>query len=357
MAGFCFSLALAGCGKVVDLNDKPGDAQGASWALSPRSGLPLPGSGGVAAPTGTGASLKVLDWAGYAGAVSYTFDDTQPSQIEHWPAIKATGVRATWYMAQTYGSGSSFENTWKDVLASGHEIGNHTVNHKYVNELAALYPSSTTAAAAAKELDDCDAYIKNTIGQSGVWTMAYPYGDTAWKSYLGSRYLFARTVNDGRVTPGANLDALLLPSYMVGSSDTEASFDAKIDAAATAKAWQVFLFHSLTPTASNWYAGVPAADVAASLEHGKASGGVWLDSVVNVGSYWLAAKLLRAASPKASASGSSWTWTLPPGFPSGKYLRVTVDGGKLSQGGADLEWNEHGFYEAALDSGSLDWRP
>ena len=47
----------------------------------------------------------------------------------------------------------------------------------------------------------------------------------------------------------------------------------------------------------------------------------------------------------------AWTWTLPENFPPGKYLRVKVDGGTLTQGAAALPWVTHGYYEVALDAG------
>src|SRR5262245_2795056 len=46
------------------------------------SGLPVPPGGGVPRPNGTPGNLKVLDWAGFTAAVSYTFDDTNSSQIQ-----------------------------------------------------------------------------------------------------------------------------------------------------------------------------------------------------------------------------------------------------------------------------------
>jgi hypothetical protein len=45
--------------------------------------MPRP-SGGVTNP-----NLRVLPWAGFKAALSYTFDDSQPSQMEHWPKLKA----------------------------------------------------------------------------------------------------------------------------------------------------------------------------------------------------------------------------------------------------------------------------
>ena len=41
----------------------------------------------------------------------------------------------------------------------------------------------------------------------------------------------------------------------------------------------------------------------------------------------------------------------------GKYLRVTVTGGTPMQGGAAVDWDDHGYYEVALDTGSLTLAP
>jgi hypothetical protein len=48
---------------------------------------------------------------------------------------------------------------------------------------------------------------------------------------------------------------------------------------------------------------------------------------------------------------------LPAHFPPGKYLRVNVTGGTLTQKGAPLPWDPHGYYEVALDAGALTLAP
>jgi len=63
------------------------------------------------------------------------------------------------------------------------------------------------------------------------------------------------------------------------------------------------------------------------------------------------------ASPAVPAGAASWTWTLPAHFPPGHSLRVTVDGGTLTQSGQPLTWNGHGYYEVSLDAGALSWSP
>jgi hypothetical protein len=117
------------------------------------------------------------------------------------------------------------------------------------------------------------------------------------------------------------------------------------------------LFHSLLP-GDNCYAGVPASDVTDSVGHAKSLSDVWIDTVANVGAYWLAERALtHAAAASSGGGGTTFTWTLPAHFPAGKYLRVTVSGGTLRQGAAQLVWNGNGFYEVALDAGSLSWSP
>ena len=75
---------------------------------------------------------------------------------------------------------------------------------------------------------------------------------------------------------------------------------------------------------------------------------MWLETAANVGAYWLGASLLQGTGP-------TWTWTLPPHFPAGKYLRVTIDGGTLKQGNGTLQWDPHGYFEVALDAEPLSW--
>jgi len=72
-----------------------------SFEKSAVSGLPVPPgllakiSKNGKADQG-GSPLKVLDWAGFEAAASYSFDDGQPSHTQHWAALKATGIPMTW---------------------------------------------------------------------------------------------------------------------------------------------------------------------------------------------------------------------------------------------------------------------
>ena len=66
---------------------------------------------------------------------------------------------------------------------------------------------------------------------------------------------------------------------------------------------------------------------------------------------------------RTRGAGMTWTWALPPHFPPGRHLRVTVSGGTLSQkadGDGDAALRRmvrgaRGDYLVALDAGSLTW--
>jgi hypothetical protein len=111
------------------------------------------------------------------------------------------------------------------------------------------------------------------------------------------------------------------------------------------------------PTTNNWFGPVDIGAVTGSMRHAQSFGDVWADTLVNVGAYWRAQKVFSSLTPTTRHRATTWTWTLPAHFPPGKFLRVTVDGGTLRQGERTLAWNHHGFYEVALDAGTLTLSP
>jgi hypothetical protein len=160
-----------------------------------------------------------------------------------------------------------------------------------------------------------------------------------------------RGVWSGQIAPNDNTDPYNLLSHGVAAGETASSFNVLIDAARAAGNWQIFLFHSLG--GDHGFAPVNVADVISSINHAKSTGDIWIDSMVNVGAYWAGQKSVTHAVCKKTGKAIFLTWTLPDHFPRGKYLRVTVSGGTLKQEGKELPWNDAGYYEIALDPGSL----
>jgi peptidoglycan/xylan/chitin deacetylase (PgdA/CDA1 family) len=334
----------------------PGGAGGSGAKAS--SGLPEPATTGVPKPAGAPGGLTVLDWAGFAAAVSWTFDDSQPSQIAHYPELAAVGIPMTFYITIANSAEAGYDATWSQAITDGSEIGNHSVHHCHYDLTGCS--SGTPDATLEQEIDDCSTYIaQHYPAQGRAWTAASPFGDTGYDADDMSRFLVNRGVGSGMVGTGPYdfTDPFNLPIYLAQPNDTAAVFSAQIDSAHNHGEWLIILVHTITPTDQNWYNPVAITDVTGGMAHGQSLPDVWNDSVVHVAAYWRAQKMFAGLTPATSGGASTWTWTLPANFPPGQYLRVAVAGGTLTQGTTTLAWDPHGFYEVSLDAGTLTLGP
>jgi hypothetical protein len=318
-------------------------SSGNSQALPP---LQTPPGGAVPKPAGSVGNLKVLNWAGFRAAVTYTFDDSIPSQIANYPKLQAAGVRMTFFLV---GNSDGNSPVWAQVAKDGHELGNHTEHHCHADGTGCAW--GAYAGSLEAEYDLCTEHIKQTYGVSNVWTTASPYGDMGYDNTAKTRFFLNRGVRGGQIAPNDSSDPSNLPTNVASAGQTASNFNPLIDSAHAAGNWQILLFHSLG--GDGGYAPVNVADVVGSIDHAKAFGDMWIDSMVNVGAYWVGQKAVANATSSAAGKNTLLSWTLPPHFPPGKYVRVTVTGGTLRQGGKALPWNAAGYYEVALDPGSL----
>lgn len=314
------------------------------------SRLPAPPGDAVAKPSGAPGGLKVLDWAGFAAALSYTFDDSLPSQVAHYPELQATGVRMTFYLISSSNATSS---TWARAVADGHELGNHTAHHCHQDGSGCS--SGAWAGSLEAELDECTAHLVEEFGLAGVYTSASPYGDGAFGTAAQGSLFLNRGVSSGQIGANDATNPFQLPCHAAVEGEQADALNLAIDSARASKKWQIMLIHSLG--GDGGYAPIDVLELLASIEHAQSAEDVWIDSVVNVGAYWRAQKLFASLTPTTEGDVETWTWTLPEHFPPGKSLRVTVDGGTVEQDGVPLSWDEHGYYEIALDRGSLTLSP
>lgn len=244
---------------------------------------------------------------------------------------------------------------WSQAVKDGHEIGNHTVTHPHADLTGECF--GKVLASRETEIDECTKYIIEHFGQSDVWTMAAPYGDMGWREAAGTRFFLNRGVVSGTIGPNDDSDPFYLPCYMANTGETAEKFNSLVDSAHAEGRWLIFLFHTINPTADNWFAPVDITEITGNISHSKSFGDVWIGTLADVGAYWVGQKLFSAVTPIPSGKDTIWTWRLPAHFPKGKYLRVRVDGGTLIQEGKTLPWDKHGYYEVALDAGALTLIP
>jgi hypothetical protein len=311
--------------------------------------LPSLSTTGVPQPTGAVGGLKVLDWAGFSSAVTYTFDDSLASQLSNYSQLHATGFRMTFFQISSTG----YNAGWQQVVNDGNELGNHTAHHCYADGTGCA--NGVWDGSIAAEYNECNQFLEQSYGVSNVWDTAAPYGDTGYDATAANLFFLNRGTWGGQIAPNDSTDPYNLLVYVAAANDTASIFDAYIDSARSSDKWQIFLIHSLG--GDGGFAPINPADLLASINYAKSFGDIWIDDLVNIGSYWAGQKAVTEGTTIQSGNDITVSWTLPAHFPPGKFVRVTVTGGTVSQGGVTLPWNSAGYYEVALDPGSLTIAP
>lgn len=314
-----------------------GDGSGGNVGPGPSDLPPPPGPDNVPIPTGTPGDIKVLDWAGFPAAVTYSFDDNDGSQLNYYDQLHALGGRYTFYLVSGWGINDA---KWKKIAEDGNEIGNHTSDH------SCSVPGIEQAASA----------IQNQFGKAPT-TLAAPNGDATCATQAQGRVFINRGVSPAQpVKPLDNSNPFNLNCYIPETGQLANTYNANIDTALSQKGWVIYVIHGINPGTSHSFQPVSWEGLKGAIEYAK-SKNVWIDTMENIGAYWLGQKAFAAATTQKSGDSTTWTWTLPDKFPPNKYLRVKVDGGTLTQDGVPLTWDPHGYYEIALDKKSVTLSP
>jgi len=283
-----------------------------------------PATTGVAKPAGAAGGLKVLDWAGFKGAASFTFDDNTPSQLANYNALKATGGHFTWFLIA-----SSSVNDYKATIADGQEIANHTQTHPQ--------------GASQGEVTTAQTNLKTKYGVD-VHSMAAPNCADAWAAFAAPAKLFQNRGPCGKgatVAPRANTDPFKLPAWLPDTGESSANMSAAI----TMGNWRIFVIHGFDSQGGT-YQPVPIANVTGSMSK-AVTDGYWVEGMTNVGAYWAGQKLIPASAT------TSATWTLPANFPPNMCVRITTTGGTVTQKNETINWDSHGYYQISLDAGEV----
>ena len=291
-----------------------------------------PSMTGVAKPAGAAGGLKVLDWAGFKGAASFTFDDNTPSQLgTNYNSMKATGAHITWLLiASSAGSG------YKATIADGQEIANHTQSHPDA--------SSNASLATQAQVTNAQSTLKTNYGVD-VRSMAAPNCLEAWKQYAAPAKLFQNRGPCGgsaaAVSPRDSTDPFLLPAFLPPGSADASTYGGQI----TAGKWRIFVIHGFDSQGGT-YQPVSISGVTGGMTK-AISDGFWVEGMTNVGAYWQGQKLIPASATTTA------TWTLPANFPPNMCVRVTTTGGTVKQKGETISWDPHGYYQISLDAGAV----
>ena len=125
-----------------------------------------------------------------------------------------------------------------------------------------------------------------------------------------------------------------------------------IDGAYNKGEWQTFCIHGFTGDGSA-YQPFPLASFTDAVKTEKQKKDLWIDTMQAVGAYWRAGRAFAKATKTTSGSDTTWKWTVAAHIPPNTCLRVKPDGGVVKQKGAEVPWDDHGYYEISFNAGEV----
>jgi peptidoglycan/xylan/chitin deacetylase (PgdA/CDA1 family) len=243
-------------------------------------------------------------WPGGArAAVSLTFDDAAPSQLEHaLPVLDRWRLPGTFYVNPT--EGGRFEADlarWQAAAARGHELGNHSLRHPCSGNFAFISPERalelwTPADVEADVLAAADR-LRQLVPGVGAVSFAYPCGQTfvgsgagrqSYVPVIARHFTVARGVGESANNPSI-CDLLCLSSWMVKGL-TAAELVALLEPAVAAGHWAIFCFHGI----GGDHIAIDTGAFVGLVEHLAAhTATLWTGTVQEVGSFLASARARR----------------------------------------------------------------
>lgn len=231
---------------------------------------------------------------GVRAAVSLSFDDNARSQLDYAiPILNRYGVRGTFYVNPR--RGLLFERDierWREASASGHELGNHTVQHPCSGNFPFVRAERALEFLACADIEADVLAAEEALHElvpGSAHSFAYPCGQTfvgrgsARQSYvpvIARHFTVARGVGESANDPRV-CDPLCLSSWMVqGKSGDE--LIAMVAPVVEVGHWAVFCFHGIGGDHIRIDVG-PFEDLVRYLA--EQAPRIWTDTVQAVGEY------------------------------------------------------------------------
>jgi peptidoglycan/xylan/chitin deacetylase (PgdA/CDA1 family) len=236
---------------------------------------------------------KPFQWPeGKQAAVSLTFDDGRQSQVDVGLALlKRADVKVTFFV--TPGAVEKRLAGWKQAVADGHEIANHSLSHPCTANYAfsaANALETYTLTMMARQLDEANERIQALLNVRPT-TFAYPCGlkfvgrGLDVRSYVplvAERFVVGRgyqdeSPNDPAVTDLAQ--AMGTPFDDIGF----ARMQAIVDAAVREGRWVIFVGHEIGDPKFQTTDAKALEQLCAYLKDPARR--IWLGTVAEIGSY------------------------------------------------------------------------
>ena len=237
--------------------------------------------------------IAMFEWPnGKRAAVSLTFDDARPSQVDVGvPILNAYGLRGTFYLSPS--NISARLEQWKNAVALGHEMGNHTLSHPCTGNFPwsrANALEDYTLERMERELMEASRLIHQTLGVTPR-SFAYPCGQKfvgrgqsaqSYAPLVAKHFLAGRGFKDEVVHDPLAGDL----AQVMGIDADDQPFERLkvwIDQATQAGGWLVFAAHDVGDFAQQ---AMPADVLDAVCRYcAEPANGIWIDTVAAVAAH------------------------------------------------------------------------
>lgn len=289
----------------------------------------------ISAVSAFAGPITTVPWNGHPGAASFTFDDGLHSQTNNLTFLdNMPDVTVTFFVCTNTMNFASNSQPHLNYAKKGHEIGNHTMNHKNLTQEG--NPSSEVSGAAQK---------LRGMGLEAT-SLATPYcaQNATVKNAINQEHFINRGCGGSGLTGWDNEpDWMQIDSHYWQTSSSVSAFKSSADQAASGSKWHVQLNHGV---GGDWDA-ISAADIKTLIEY-AVSKNLWVASFSTVGAYLRAHFTIDKATATNTSNGFKVTWTSPHAhMPKSVPLRVKIQGAQgqtVSQKGKEVKPNSDGTY-------------
>ena len=279
--------------------------------------------------------ITTVPWNGFDGAVSLTFDDGSPDQLQNFGGYlnEHDDVKVTFFITGAMHAGVGDMSGYVEMTKKGHEVGNHSKSHNDLRNAGDLQGEITG--------------YKATLESKGVEVVSFATPFCGSNANVESEMDKSHIVN--RNCAGArNYGWNTEPNWMDISSDcysgnTQQSIS-NMKSAGSAKSWTVQLNHAIGQTDNN---GILTNDLISIIDEAR-NQNLWIAPIGRVAAYYRAHFVIDKATSTNVDGGFKVAWTSPhPAMPKSVPLRVKiegVDGKTVKQKGKAIEPESDGSY-------------
>jgi peptidoglycan/xylan/chitin deacetylase (PgdA/CDA1 family) len=306
----------------------------------------------VTCSSGQTPVLTVLPWNNHPAAVSLSFDDSRPIQLDvAVPELNKRHLRATFFVTV---SKLARLDDWKQVSTEGHEIGNHSISHEH--------PSALTQEGEEVQVEDAKSFLDSNF-HTEVVTFAYPYmeispGVLFWvKKYNFAARGWPQDQNRLYVRPDVDPDWYNLPGQPIFTKYGLNVYRDWVEKALSLNAWTTLQFHGIGDPSTGWEP-IPTATFIALLDYLKSeqAKGLWIAPFGEVAAYFRAQRVFENSQPEVSKGQERFAWVVPVPFPRGVVLKVKLtDTRRLRayQNGRQLRLDKNDICSVSFDAREL----